>query len=567
MTGSTESPRTATCKALVVVLCVASLASLGCRSSRDGLEPEATGQGACAGTCHGQGANPAPPRDVNGRTDTGSPGVGAHASHMNASSHAGVACSACHVVPSRTEDKGHADDALPAEVTFSGMATTGGRDPVYDRTTGTCANTYCHSGPSSSGSEWSNAAVWTAPRDSGGACGSSCHGSPPGGTHPKSDACQQCHETAGPKGTIAKPELHLDGVLQVSPKGCSACHGSDENAAPPLDLAGNSDPSSVTVGAHQAHLAGGKFSRPVQCSECHLVPEAIGDPGHVDDDDGIAEVFFAGVSVAGGAEPAWNRVDATCSSTYCHGSEAWGGVALQPVWTGGAQSSCGSCHGLPPPRPHVADTACERCHTETAGPSGTIANRDLHINGVVDIPGGPCNRCHGDDRSSAPPRDLAGNTDTASRGVGAHRQHLDATQMSLATPFACDVCHEVPPLSTTHLSGVTDMVFSGLATGTVAGAAVVHQSVPTYSRQTKRCSNVYCHGGWEEESKPSGGASTQPVWTQVDGSQVSCGGCHAFPPPAPHPASTSCQHCHPSVINAQMQFVDLSKHVNGQVDF
>ncbi|MFW5741323.1 MAG: CxxxxCH/CxxCH domain c-type cytochrome, partial [Myxococcota bacterium] len=77
----------------------------------------------------------------------------------------------------------------------------------------------------------------------------------------------------------------------------------------------------------------------------------------------------------------------------------------------------------------------------------------------------------------------------------------------------------------------------------------------------------YCHGGWSEASNPSGGNVTAPIWTQVDGSQVSCASCHGFPPPAPHPASSECASCHAATIDEQLEFVDLSNHVNGQVDF
>lgn len=569
MTGKNPHS-TVSSTALMVALCVATLASLGCRSERDGLEPEATGPGACAGTCHGEGSDPAPPTDLDGHSETEYPGVGAHQFHLRESStHAAIACASCHVVPERTEDPGHADDARPADLVFGGLAVTGGRTPSYDPATRSCADTYCHNGPTTSTAQWPGEAVWINPRDSEAACGKSCHTTPPGGSHPVSDSCELCHaETAGPNMTIIDRSKHIDGQLQVSASGCAGCHGSDDNAAPPRDLAGGSSTSDVGVGAHQTHLAGGKFSRAVECSACHVVPASIDAPGHTDGDN-VAEVIFAGVSVTGGVEPVWTRATETCSSTYCHGTVAQGGRTVEPVWTkvDGLQNACGSCHGLPPPPPHVANLACERCHTETAGPGVTIANREMHINGTVDIPGGPCNQCHGDETSYAPPRDLAGNTDTASPGVGAHRRHLDAAQMTLALPFSCDTCHELPPISTTHMSGATDLVFSGRALGTVSGAPISHQSTPSYSTATRQCSDVYCHGGWTEASNPSGGSASEPVWNQVDGSQVSCGGCHGFPPPPPHPASTNCQNCHPAVVNDQLQFVDLSKHVNGQVDF
>ncbi|MFW5741292.1 MAG: CxxxxCH/CxxCH domain c-type cytochrome, partial [Myxococcota bacterium] len=274
---------------------------------------------------------------------------------------------------------------------------------------------------------------------------------------------------------------HLDGELQVSAAGCNACHGNEDNAAPPVELAGNSDPSLLGVGAHQTHLSGGQFSRPVECSECHVVPASVDAPGHTDG-DGVAEVVFSGVAVADGMSPAWDRSTETCGATYCHGTEALGGSLTEPVWTevDAMQAACGSCHGLPPPPPHTANPDCELCHVETADPGLTIAQPQLHVDGTVDIAGGPCNQCHGGEDSAAPPPDLAGNTGTDAPGVGAHRSHLDAEQMNLAQPFACDVCHPLPPISGVHLDGSTDMVFTGIATGTVPGAAVSHQSTPSY---------------------------------------------------------------------------------------
>ena len=570
MKGSATFPSYAPAGAVSALLLLSLLGSLGCRSERDGLEPQATGPGACAGTCHGEGDNPAPPNDLDGNSTTSSPGVGAHAMHLASNgAHVAVTCEQCHVVPKSTDAPGHADNARPAELVFTGIALTGGRAPNYDPATHTCSDSYCHSGPGTAGIPWPNTAVWTAPRDWTSACGTSCHGTPPGGSHPASTQCELCHtDTAGPGLTIINPAKHMNGVVDVAGGACSACHGSEDNPAPPRDLAGGSDTASVTVGAHQSHLKGGAFSRAVECAACHLVPADVSAPGHTDTDS-PAEVTFGELATTGGAQPLWDRSTATCSASYCHGSEAKGGARVTPTWTrvDGSQATCGSCHALPPPPPHVANPDCEKCHTQTAGPNHTIANRDNHINGTVDIPGGPCNKCHGDDTGYAPPRDTDGNTDTASPGVGAHRSHLDAAKMSFAAPFSCDVCHVLPPLSTTHLNGNVDLAFSGAATGTVDDAPVSHTSAPSYDSASRACSNVYCHGGWTESANPSGGSVAAPIWNQVDGSQVACGTCHSLPPPPPHPASGTCQNCHPAVVDDQLQFVDITKHINGRVDF
>src|SRR6185436_17260878 len=72
-----------------------------------------------------------------------------------------------------------------------------------------------------------------------------------------------------------------------------------------------------------------------------------------------------------------------------------------------------------------------------------------------------------------------------------------------------------------------------------------------------------CHGqtAW-------GGSHTTPTWTQVDGTQVTCGSCHGTPPPPPHPAVTNnnCAECHPTMEENSLSFRDPNSHINGRVD-
>src|SRR5204862_6241572 len=64
----------------------------------------------------------------------------------------------------------------------------------------------------------------------------------------------------------------------------STCHGSGGIAAPPRDLGGHTDTTSLGVGAHRAHVEGSTWHKRVECANCHLVPDQIGDPGHIDTD-------------------------------------------------------------------------------------------------------------------------------------------------------------------------------------------------------------------------------------------------------------------------------------------
>ena len=109
---------------------------------------QSNGPEAC-NTCHGNFDDPsmiAPPQDVSGNTSTDSLGVGAHYQHLYEDDlSSNVVCSACHKVPENYLDSGHLNSGLPAEVMFSGLATTNiAANASYDHSTGTCSNTYCH---------------------------------------------------------------------------------------------------------------------------------------------------------------------------------------------------------------------------------------------------------------------------------------------------------------------------------------------------------------------------------------------------------------------------------------
>jgi predicted CxxxxCH...CXXCH cytochrome family protein len=96
-------------------------------------------------------------------------------------------------------------------------------------------------------------------------------------------------------------------------------------------------------------------------------------------------------------------------------------------------------------------------------------------------------------------------------------------------------------------NGVAEVAFGSIAT---AGGAVA-----TYARASDTsasCTSTYCHGAF------TGGFSATMSWT--DGAQVSCTGCHGSPPPAPHPANTSCGTCHAGYTQGT---VNRATHVDG----
>ncbi|MBI4821924.1 MAG: CxxxxCH/CxxCH domain-containing protein [Deltaproteobacteria bacterium] len=497
--------------------------------------------------CHGSPESGAPPKDVSGRTDPSLPTVGAHLSHLTARNHISlpVACNSCHLVPSNVDDPGHVDTSTPAEVTYSALASKD-TTPSWNRVEGTCAN-YCHGATLDDGSM--TLPIWTLTDGSQTACGT-CHGAPPGSGHPNDDACEKCHApTAGPGKTIADPSTHLDGILQAS-EDCTSCHGSPSSSAPPNDLDGQAARSLPTVGAHQAHLSGGKASQPVACQECHLVPSERADPGH-DDTPRPAELTFGAIA-AKGTVPAYGS--STCSDTYCHGLV--GATQPNPTWTdeSGAASSCDACHGMPPNTPvHASAGDCSMCHLPTAGPDQTIANRATHVDGIVEAANVDCATCHGDADSSAPPADLNRDTADTDPQVGTHRAHVSGGTWS--APVPCDTCHVVPDAleSPGHVDTdpPAEVSFSGRASGQLLA--------PRFVTANLTCAETYCHG-----ATTSLGTNETPTWNSPG--TVDCDGCHGLPPAAPHPQLSKCELCHAAVGGPNHTIVNKSRHVDGITD-
>ncbi len=500
--------------------------------------------------CHGDSTRDAgalvraaPPSDLKGSTDVSYPGVGAHSIHLlPGETHGPIACDECHVVPDRVDTPGHADDTLPAELTFGKLSRSGDRSPDYDSDARTCNDTYCHG---------DSRAVWTRPRTTEDACGS-CHALPPALPHPQTEDCSLCHgEVIDHERHFTAPELHVDGRLQARELDCSSCHGSAESPAPPPDLAGNTAPSAQGVGAHMAHLET-QSARVLACDECHLLPPETSPLSHVDGSP--ASVTFSGVATSRDRDATWDRQSLTCNDTWCHGLGDGDGHA-SPAWTSTDDLGCTGCHGSPPPAPHPPASRCESCHAEVASGPETIRAPELHVNGIVnvDVPTA-CNSCHGSG-GAAPPRDVSGNTDTTFSGVGAHQAHVVGS--GLARPVPCDECHV--PIDELSSPGHFDtplpaeIVFSGVATA--------YGATPTYDGAS--CLNSYCHGADFEESRVSGGSLTAPSWTTVDGSQAACGTCHGLPPPIGHPQVDDCSSCHRNVRPDNESFFDPALHVNG----
>ncbi|NOZ00930.1 MAG: CxxxxCH/CxxCH domain-containing protein, partial [Deltaproteobacteria bacterium] len=535
---------------LFVFVGLVALTGCGFTSIGDGLPDDID----CT-SCHGSEGNPAPPVSVSGTDETSTLGVGAHRAHLDDGEfRRAVSCNECHVVPRGVDDEGHVDP-LPAELTWGGLATANGSAPVWDRDDAVCSNVYCHGATLSGGSN--TEPVWTRVGEGQADCGT-CHGNPPPAPHPDFDECNLCHEgTVEADGSInLEGGLHINGNVDVPGLTCGSCHGSGENAAPPVSLSGSSETSDIGVGAHQSHVRDGKLRKAVACTECHVLPDQVNSDGHIDPPP--AEVRFGPLAGTGGLEPEWDRGSEACSNTWCHGASLAGGGNKAPVWTevGTGQTACGTCHGSPPPAPHPQVDECHSCHSGTVRVDGSIdVAAGRHIDGVKDVPSGTCSACHGNQENAAPPVSLSGSFDTGDIEVGAHQSHLkDGT---LRKAVACDECHVVPVSleDDGHMDGSpAEVVFGDLAsTGGLEGE---------WNRDSGVCGNVYCHG-----ASLAGGGITQPIWNLVGAGQAACGTCHGFPPPQPHPALDQCWLCHPGTVKANGE-IDVAGglHINGVKD-
>ena len=340
-------------------------------------------------SCHGSEDSPAPPPDFDGNTDTGASGVGAHAAHLNAELGRSLACEECHLLPAEDAPLSHVNGTRAA-LSFTGVALAHDSTPLWNPEEGTCASTWCHA---LGEAQAATAPLWTS---AGTLDCDSCHGSPPPAPHPPVEQCEFCHaEVVSAGRMIREPELHVNGVVEVSvPEDCTSCHGA-ENSAPPRDIQGNTETTFAGVGAHQIHVLGTEISRAVPCEECHLRVTDVEAAGHLDTPL-PAELAFSGVATAYGAMPVY--AEGRCSDSYCHGADfeddrVSGGSLTAPDWTtvDGSQAACGSCHSLPPPLGHPQVQDCSSCHRNVRPDNVTFYDPALHVNGIPEtvLPGSP----------------------------------------------------------------------------------------------------------------------------------------------------------------------------------
>jgi predicted CxxxxCH...CXXCH cytochrome family protein len=277
-----------------------------------------------------------------------------------------LACTTCHPSADAELRDTHANGVTD----FAFDAALAGADASYDAESGKCS-VGCHS---RGGARPTPTFHETGPLG----C-NDCHRSPPESHY--AGPCNRCHSEVNASGTeLRSVGLHMNGRVDLGGggSGCGACHGHGDDPMP--------DTPSHRL--HQATL----LTREVTCGECHVVPESVSSPGHLDTGEITpADVVFGARATARG-QPSSFEVG-TCRAIACHGAGLPEGFERALVWDAPAAGGCGGCHGVPPGVDHPQDKGCASliCHGDevTAGdpPGITQSGRSPHIDGMIQAHG------------------------------------------------------------------------------------------------------------------------------------------------------------------------------------
>ena len=263
---------------------------------------------------------------------------------------------------------------------INGQKDVGFENGSYDEGTKTCS-TSCHE----------TGAVWSEEFHPVGWGENTQHGH---AFYSESDSCRTCHGQSLTGGTsgVSCDSCHTGGTSAWR-SDCTFCHGGLDNptGAPPEGVHGETVRTSVTVGAHTAHVEETATHTAYDCTACHSKPAFFDDPNHIDTNNG-AEMSFGPLAGTGAA---YSPTTTRCASLYCHGDGQ--NPSGQVAWTVDLQMGCNSCHGYQgDPQglsgrhaTHVGEVGCESCHAGVVSPAGEVINKGLHVNGQAGCPARP----------------------------------------------------------------------------------------------------------------------------------------------------------------------------------
>jgi predicted CxxxxCH...CXXCH cytochrome family protein len=533
------------------------------------------------------GCHPNPMVDGASRNPTDGGVEGDHTKHATAQ---GYECTLCHLAVSEnprhrdtfitmTETVGTITNATYTTTGKSGVVTDPGVSVEWPQNTvpvrGNCQNTNCHGGINSAG-------------DYGGPTGAG----PQWGTT-NNDTCTFCHNSN---------KTNSGGVANANPSSTSVFR------------------SAADAGAHAVHMAGssGLMNGGVVCVDCHTVPAAITDVGHIDDQGtppytmAPADVPFPVGSDAKlnsyAAAYDDNDINMTCA-VYCHSAYDAAAVATKgsntiPKWTDNwsnydGDTACStSCH-LVPPETGTHDkggsvyytlTECNPCHNTTV--TDTLAMPTMgttHIDGTVDSSG--CTGCHGTDPKQYPPVSATATTGSDD-AIGAHVVHIEKTATLMSkeaiggeadlTGYWCAECHTTTRGAGGHADAYpAEVTFPDAIESKYGSVTEAFTADGVIDDGTGGSCVTYCHSAYDAAAADTKGTNTQPAWTDLwanygDGSPACSTACHLVPPQtgthdkggAVYYTLTECNPCHASTVTdtQAMPTIGTATHINGSVE-
>ena len=438
-------------------------------------------------------------------------------------------------------------------------------------------------------------------------------------------ACTDCH-AAGTSATVAPTAGHADGNIDVANVGyatlnkakgsagvtCSAatCHvspiattlivtpawGTTGNGCVACHTGGNL--ITATGPATGSHALAGHAAACTACHAAGTTATIAPTTGHLDGNIDVANVGYATLNKTKGL-----GAGATCSAASCHVSPVNATLIVTTAW-GTTGAGCVVCHaggnaitatgpatGSHALAGHAA--ACTACHA--AGTTATVAPTTGHIDGNIDVAnvgyatlnktkglgaGTTCSAasCHvspvnatlvvtpawGATGAGCAACHTGANLITAT-GPNTYGHNLHMLRTTAPMAIACIDCHApgttattAPTLANGHTDGNIDITIGGYALNKTKGSAA-----------TGTCSNIACH------NSPVGYTPSFTANTATWGSNLSCNGCHGYPPAGPNHAGVAagtCNSCHSNVkpgnvlASTNTIFVNNALHMNEKVD-
>jgi len=201
--------------------------------------------------------------------------------------------------------------------------------------------------------------------------------------------CQYCHGEDFKGGeadfSCSQSACHVE---EQGVKSCNTCHGiqTDSTFKNLWPHRGGSNQEIISAQTHASHVLGlNNLRSPLECSECHFVPDSLFAPYHILENNFTAEINFSSLATGEGAEAIWDADSKSCSNIYCHGNFS-AGNKKEVNWLSPVAMECNFCHNSPPDNHPAAYTDCSVCHSSVINDDNeSIKDLTKHINGIINF--------------------------------------------------------------------------------------------------------------------------------------------------------------------------------------